>query len=108
MNRRKKATAVKAAAIFKQNCAILILDPFIPIAKQKMKRKRRKKVNLVFFVRNIYWFPKLLVHRYPLAALTGLHVPHKFCDVFLKKKGLSFSLPVKRNYDLLDSKLPDI
>ena len=31
-------------------------------------------------------FPKLLVHRYPLATLTGLHVPPKFCDVSLKKK----------------------
>ena len=31
-------------------------------------------------------FPKLLVHRYPLDTVAGLHVPPKFCDVSLKKR----------------------
>ena len=30
-------------------------------------------------------FPKLLVHRYLLNTVAGLHVPPKFCDVSLKK-----------------------
>ena len=33
-------------------------------------------------------FPKLLVHRYPLDAVAGLHVPLKCCDVSLKQGGL--------------------
>ena len=35
-------------------------------------------------------FPKLLVHRYPLDTEAGLHVPQKFCDISLKKKGFQF------------------
>ena len=31
-------------------------------------------------------FPKLLVHRYPLDTVAGLHVPPKFCDASLKKR----------------------
>ena len=34
-------------------------------------------------------FPKLLVDRYPLDTVAGLHVPPKFCDVSLKKKAFS-------------------
>ena len=34
-------------------------------------------------------FLKLLVHRYPLDTVAGLHVPPKFCDVFLKKKAFN-------------------
>ena len=34
-------------------------------------------------------FSKLLVHRYPLDTVAGLHVPSKFCDVSLKKKAFS-------------------
>ena len=30
-------------------------------------------------------FPKLLVHRYPLDTVAGLHVPPILCDVSLKK-----------------------
>ena len=30
-------------------------------------------------------FPKLLVDRYPLDTIAGLHVPPKCCDVSLKK-----------------------
>ena len=33
--------------------------------------------------------PKLLVHRYPLDTVAGLHVPPKFFDVSLKKKAFS-------------------
>ena len=31
-------------------------------------------------------FPKLLVHRYPLDTVAGLHVAPKFFDVSLKKR----------------------
>ena len=34
-------------------------------------------------------FPKLLVDRYPLDTVAGLHIPPKFCDVSLKKKAFS-------------------
>ena len=38
---------------------------------------------------SITGFPELLVDRYPLDTVAGLHVPSKFCDVSLKKKRLS-------------------
>ena len=41
-------------------------------------------------------FPKLLVYRYPLDTVAGLHVPPKFCDVSLKKKG--FQLESATNF----------
>ena len=41
-------------------------------------------------------FPKLLVYRYPLDTVAGLHVPPKFCDVFLKKK--AFQLGSATNF----------
>ena len=37
-------------------------------------------------------FPKLLVDRYPLDTVAGLHVPPKCCDISLKQGGPTSSL----------------
>ena len=44
---------------------------------------------LIFFLSYKTGFPKLLVHRYPLDTVAGLHEPPKFCDVSVKKKAFS-------------------
>ena len=56
---------------------------------QRHKLKQMlKAIKNFFLIKLIDWFPKLLVNQYPMATLTGLHVPSKFCDVSLKQKSL--------------------